>query len=67
MDERDDNSAGFVREADAPAPGHARGLLDFMVHSKKWWLTPIILVLLLVAALLVLSGSSAGPLIYTLF
>ncbi len=61
----DDND--FERQAGAPQQGIVREFLDFLVHNKKWWLTPIILVLLLVTVLIVLSGSAAAPFIYTLF
>ena len=47
--------------------GIVREFIDFLLHNKKWWLTPIILVLLLVTVLIALSGSAAAPFIYTLF
>jgi hypothetical protein len=40
-------------------------LIDFLLHNKKWWLTPIILVLLAFGTLMLLAGSA--PFIYTLF
>lgn len=57
----------FASEAESSSPGILRELLDFVRHSKKWWLTPIIIALLLVGLLVVLSGSVAAPFIYTLF
>jgi hypothetical protein len=57
----------FARAAHAKAPGVLREFGDFLLHNKKWWLTPIILVLLLFGLLIVLAGSSAAPFIYTLF
>ena len=42
-------------------------LTDFLLHNKKWWLTPIIVVLMLLGLLVVLSGTGAAPFIYTLF
>ena len=57
----------FEIRASAPQQGIVREFLDFLMHNKKWWLTPIILVLLLVTVLIVLSGSAAAPFIYTLF
>jgi len=39
----------------------------FMIHNKKWWLTPIILVLVAVGVLAVLGGSGVAPFIYSLF
>jgi len=41
--------------------------IGFLLHNKKWWLTPIVLVLLLVSMLVVLGGTGAAPFIYTLF
>jgi hypothetical protein len=40
---------------------------DFLLHNKKWWLTPIILVLLAFGGLLFFAGTGAAPFIYTLF
>lgn len=41
---------------------------QFLIHRKKWWLTPIILMLLLLGALIILTeGSALAPFIYTLF
>ena len=57
----------FARAAHEKAPGVLREFGDFLLHNKKWWLTPIILVLLLFGLLIVLAGSSAAPFIYTLF
>jgi hypothetical protein len=65
-EQREDNNE-FEREAGAPQQGVVREFLDFLMHNKKWWLTPIILVLLMVTVLIVLSGSAAAPFIYTLF
>jgi hypothetical protein len=42
-------------------------LWQFMAREKKWWLLPPILVLLLLGLLILLSGTAAGPFIYTLF
>jgi hypothetical protein len=60
-----------AQELERQASQSQRGLVgefvDFLLHNKKWWLTPIVLVLLLVGLLLVLSGTGAAPFIYTLF
>ena len=40
--------------------------VDFLLHNKKWWLTPIILLLLLFGALLALLSTGAAPFIYAL-
>jgi hypothetical protein len=42
-----------------------RELLDFALHNKRWWLTPILVILILLGALIVFGGGSS--LIYTLF
>ena len=57
----------FERQADEPQAGLVGEFLYFLVHNKKWWLTPIILVLLLLGVLIVLGGTGAAPFIYTLF
>jgi hypothetical protein len=67
MDDHRDIGDDFEREASGPQQGIVREFIDFLIHNKKWWLTPIILVLLLVTVLIVLSGSAAAPFIYTLF
>ena len=60
-----------ARDLDEQARQAQRGIVgefvDFLLHNKKWWLTPIILVLLMVGLLLVLGGTGAAPFIYTLF
>ncbi len=61
--DRDDFSA----EAAQPQPGILREFFDFLLHNKKWWLTPIIVVLLLFGLLISLGSSAAAPFIYTLF
>ena len=67
MSGQSENGTEFELEANAPQQGIVREFLDFLMHNKKWWLTPIILVLLMVTVLIVLSGSAAAPFIYTLF
>ncbi len=53
--------------AEQPQMGLLAEFVDFLIHNKKWWLTPIILVLLLVGILVWLSGTVAAPFIYPLF
>jgi hypothetical protein len=60
-------SNDFERQASAASTGLIAEFVDFLIHSKKWWLTPIIVVLLLIGLLIVLSSSVAAPFIYTLF
>lgn len=57
----------FERQASEAPPGLIAEFIDFLMHSKKWWLTPIIVVLLLIGLLIFLSGTAAAPFIYTLF
>ena len=57
----------FEEQAGLSQPGIVSEWFDFLLHNKKWWLTPIILVLLLVGVLVVLGGTGAAPFIYTLF
>ncbi|MEA2062966.1 MAG: DUF5989 family protein [Gemmatimonadota bacterium] len=43
-------------------------LWEFLLHQKKWWLTPIVLVLVLLSLVIVFTeGSALSPFIYTLF
>lgn len=55
----------FERQAEEAQPGLIAEFIDFLKHSKKWWLTPIIVVLLLIGALIILSGTAAAPFIYS--
>lgn len=57
----------FADQAAAPRHGFLREIVDFLMHNKKWWMTPIIVVLLLMGALVLLSGTAVAPFIYTLF
>ena len=56
----------FRQMADEAPPGLVAEFVDFLLHNKKWWLTPIILVILLFGALVLLSGSGVLPFIYPL-
>ena len=57
----------FEQQANQAEMGLVAEFVDFIKHSKKWWLTPIIVVLLLIGGLILLSGSVAAPFIYSLF
>jgi hypothetical protein len=57
----------FAAAAEEKAPGFVREFFDFLLHNKKWWLTPIIIVLLVFGLLVILAGTGAAPFIYTLF
>ncbi len=57
----------FEQQAHQAQGGTMVEVLDFLLHNKKWWLSPIIVALLLVGLLIVLGSSAAAPFIYTLF
>jgi len=57
----------FQQEAEQAQIGIVAEFIDFLLHNKKWWLTPIIVVLLAMGALIILGGTGAAPFIYTLF
>jgi hypothetical protein len=63
----DDENDDFATQADQAEMGLLAEFWDFLIHNKKWWLTPIILVLLAMGVLIVLSGTAAAPFIYTLW
>lgn len=72
MDERDSTPGSgrddFLSSAGRKPPSLARELLDFIVHGKRWWLTPILLVLALLSFFALLTGiAPVAPFIYTLF
>ena len=46
--------------------GIAREFVDFIIHNKRWWMTPIIIVLaLMVGFILFAESSPVLPFIYT--
>ena len=46
--------------------GIAREFMDFIVHNKAWWMTPIVVVLaLMVGFILFAESSPVLPFIYT--
>ena len=65
-DNQDDPSE-FSKIAEEQDPGIFLEFWDFLIHNKKWWLTPIIVVLLLMGVLVMLSGTPVAPFIYTLW
>ncbi len=51
---------------DAPR-GIVAEFVDFLVHEKAWWMTPIVLVLVaMVAFILIAEAAPVLPFIYTL-
>jgi hypothetical protein len=65
--EQETKSQEFARQAQQGQTGFFAEFLDFLLHNKKWWITPIVVVLLLVGILVMLGGTAAAPFIYTLF
>ena len=61
------NKSEFAEAADQKQVGIVAEFVDFLMHNKKWWITPIVVVLLLFGILIMLGGSAAAPFIYTLF
>ena len=57
----------FAQQAEEAPPGLVAEFWDFLIHNKKWWLTPIILVILAMVLLVTLSGTVAAPFVYTLW
>ena len=57
-------SQDFAAQAEEAPPGLIAEFVDFLLHNKKWWLTPIILVLLFLGLIIVLSQTVAAPFIY---
>ena len=62
-----ETQAEFERVSQSRPPGFFAEFFDFLVHNKKWWLTPIILVLMALSLLIVLTNTAIGPFIYVLF
>jgi hypothetical protein len=54
----------FAALADEKPPGLIAEFFDFLLHNKKWWLTPIILVLLILGVIIYIGGSIAAPFLY---
>ena len=67
--EKKSNAEGkaFEQLAGQRSTGFLAEIWDFLIHNKKWWLTPIVVILLMLGALIFLSGTAAAPFIYTLF
>jgi hypothetical protein len=57
----------FAEQANQKQMGIVAEFIDFLLHNKKWWITPIVVVLLLFGLLIMLGGTAAAPFIYTLF
>jgi hypothetical protein len=64
---RDERRSEFASQAEAAETGVIGEFLQFLRHTRKWWLTPVLVLLLLAGLIVVLGGSVAAPFIYTLF
>ena len=60
----DEKADDFASQAEEPAPSFAAEFLDFLIHNKKWWLTPIFLVLLVLLLLVYFTPTLLAPFIY---
>jgi hypothetical protein len=59
---------GLVLGGGTKPPSPGRELLDFVLHGKRWWLTPIVIVLILMAVFALVAGTApVAPFIYSLF
>lgn len=66
--ESESQAASFVQQAERAPPGLVAEFWDFLIHNKKWWLTPIIIVLILFGLLILVVGNAAiAPFIYPMF
>lgn len=57
----------FEREASSGGQGLVGDFWGYLMHTRKWWITPIVIMLLLLAGLIILGGTGAAPFVYTLF
>jgi hypothetical protein len=62
-----DQDNDFAQHAEQRSPGIVAEFWDFLIHNKKWWITPIILILLLMGTLILVTNTAAAPFIYTLW
>ena len=66
MPDKHDPTESSVPAIHMRKQGLVREFLEFIVHNKVWWMTPIILVILLmVIFILVAESSPVLPFIYT--
>lgn len=62
-----EENESFAEAARRKQKGIFSEFVYFLLHNKKWWLTPIIALLLVVGLLVGLGSSGAAPFIYSLF
>ena len=61
------DAESFAQQAEGKTSSMVGEFFGLLRHNRKWWLIPVIAVLVLFGALVLLLGTSAAPLIYTLF
>jgi hypothetical protein len=57
----------FEEIASSGRTGVVGEFVDYLRHSKKWWMLPILIVMGCVGILVLLAGTPVAPFIYTLF
>ena len=57
----------FARLAQTEQPGIFAEFFDFLLHNKKWWISPILIVLFLVGLIIAMTASPIAPFIYPFF
>ena len=60
----DEKADEFASRAEEPVPSLAAEFWDFLIHNKKWWLTPILIVLLILILLAVFMSTPLARFIY---
>jgi len=60
-------ASSFAQQAEEAQPGLVAEFWDFLIHNKKWWLTPIVVVLILFGLLVIFASTGAAPFMYTVF
>jgi len=65
--EGESDTTDFVDAAQEGQMGFFQEFFDFLLHNKKWWITPIVLVLLAVGVLVMLAGTPLAPFIYAIW
>ncbi len=62
-----DSGESFASQSQARPPSVVAEFVDFLIHNKKWWLTPIVIVLLILSFFVLMTNTALGPFIYVLF
>ena len=62
-----DKPSPFEQASQGQQTSLAGEFLQFLKHTKKFWLIPLLIALLVFGALIILGGTAVAPFIYTLF